>query len=85
MLPPGKARFRDLREQLENCPDTRFDAAILFHKYLLKVSDGLPRAGKAETQYITLGRHRIFWDTALSCLALSIKVTLNHDLTNFQK
>ena len=76
VIPPTESNAgRDLRDHLLTCDETRIHAANMFCRYMLRVGDAVPSVNPKETSYIRRARRRIIWDVALSCLALSVKVT----------
>ncbi|TDL18217.1 hypothetical protein BD410DRAFT_843054 [Rickenella mellea] len=77
VVPPKKLRLHELRAHLLNCQETRFHAVTLFSRYFLMVGDGMPLPNKRETPLMRLGRERITWDVAVSCLAIAVK--FHHD------
>ncbi|THG96822.1 hypothetical protein EW145_g7712 [Phellinidium pouzarii] len=73
VTPSKKLRVAGLRDQLRSSPETRFHAILLFSRYFMRVGDAMPVATEKETPLMTLGRQRITWDVAVSCLALAVK------------
>ncbi|KAH8109612.1 hypothetical protein DFH11DRAFT_1515335 [Phellopilus nigrolimitatus] len=73
VTPSKKLRVAELREHLLSNPETRFQAIMLFSHYFMRVGDAMPKATKKETPLMKLGRQRITWDVAVSCLALAVK------------
>ncbi|KAI5120986.1 hypothetical protein M0805_000447 [Coniferiporia weirii] len=73
VTPSKKLRVAELRDQLRTSPETRFHAIMLFSHYFMRVGDAMPIATEKETPLMTLGRQRISWDVAVSCLALAVK------------
>ncbi|EJC99455.1 uncharacterized protein FOMMEDRAFT_148678 [Fomitiporia mediterranea MF3/22] len=73
VTPSKKLGVGELRNQLRTCPETRFHAVLLFTRYFMRVGDAMPVPTEKETPLMRLGRRRIVWDVAISCLAIAIK------------
>lgn len=74
VTPSKKLRVGQLRDQLRTSPETRFHAILLFSRYFMRVGGAMPIPSAKETPLMRLGRQRITWDVAVSCLALAVKV-----------
>ncbi|KAH8101772.1 hypothetical protein BXZ70DRAFT_931861 [Cristinia sonorae] len=72
---------KHLRDQLTTSPDTRWHAAQLFNRYLIRISSTSPSSPRSRYHNVTEGakvtaadeRFGSIWDIALACIALSVK------------
>jgi hypothetical protein len=68
---------QDLDDHLSSCPETRFTAVHLFSRYLHRIGMFEPRPTRRRTESAMESQRiqeEVIWETAVACLALSVKV-----------
>lgn len=68
---------QDLGNHLSSCPETRFTAVHLFSRYLHRIGMFEPRPTRTQTESAKKSQQiqeEVIWETAVACLALSVKV-----------
>ncbi|KAI0926491.1 hypothetical protein AcV7_005415 [Taiwanofungus camphoratus] len=80
VLPPvtplGVRFYKHLHEQLDTSEETRFHAAYMFIRYFVRIGSSTPSspsAGIKTSSSFRQGEEAVNWDTAVGCLALSVK------------
>lgn len=78
-MTPDEESSLDLADHLMESPETRFSALILLCRYMKRVGLFDHHVSQSHTQRAANERRvkeDVLWETAIACLALSVKVRL---------